>query len=126
MCGPAERPGRTRSHPRGPITDTQAEGLPTTPLDAPRDEAARDTPILTWPSGAHAKVAYVQSHVTEVGKSGYNDHFKFDYIQEHGVIEVLRPILRDMKLAVIPSPAEEVLEFALSGRQPIGRKLRGK
>ncbi len=55
------------------------------------------------PKGLWAKIAYVQHHVEHVEKSGTVAFGKtnYSYMQEHGLIEVLRPLLREVGLAVV-------------------------
>lgn len=57
------------------------------------------------PIGAAAKLAYVQTHISNVEKTGQNTHHNYAYMQEHGLIDLLRPYLRLLNCAVVPSPA---------------------
>lgn len=56
-------------------------------------------------SSLAAKLSYIQGHVANVEKSGWNEHHKFKFVQEHGMFEVLRPLLRECNVAVVISPA---------------------
>jgi ERF superfamily len=72
------------------------------------------------PKGAAAKLAYIQTHIANPDKTGRNDFHKFDYIQEHGLIELLRPMLRELHCAVVPSPAAHEVRIE-DGKTPKGR-----
>jgi hypothetical protein len=56
-------------------------------------------------SSVQAKVAWVQQHVQNVEKTGTVSFGKTNYshMQEHGLIEVLRPLLREVGLCVTPN-----------------------
>lgn len=58
------------------------------------------------PRGAHAKLAYIQTHIRNVEKTGVNTHHQYNYFQEHGLMDLLRPLLRELRCAVIESPGE--------------------
>lgn len=59
----------------------------------------------TWtPKGAAAKLAYIQTHISDVEKTGVNTHHGYNYFQEHGLLNLLRPLLRQLHCAVVPSP----------------------
>lgn len=61
---------------------------------------------MNWqPKGAAAKLAYIQSNIANPDKTGHNAFHKFDYVQEHGIIELLRPLLKELHCSVVPSPA---------------------
>lgn len=56
------------------------------------------------PTGAAAKLAYIQTHIRNVEKTGRNEHHKYNYFQEHGLLDLLRPMLRTLHCAIVPSP----------------------
>jgi hypothetical protein len=64
--------------------------------------------MLAKPKGAAAKLAYIQTHLSNVEKTGRNEHHKYNYMQEHGLIDLLRPFLRAMNCSVVLSPANDV------------------
>jgi hypothetical protein len=53
-------------------------------------------------AGLHAKIAWVQQHVGHVDKSGRLEFgsTKYNYMQEHGLINVLRPLWRIAGISV--------------------------
>lgn len=60
------------------------------------------------PIGAPAKLAYIQTHLSNVEKTGRNDHHKYNYMQEHGLIDLLRPYLRQLNCTIVVSPANRL------------------
>lgn len=76
----------------------------TTPKPAAADNAA-DLVAGDWtPKGAPAKLAFIQTHITNVEKTGRNTHHNYDYFQEHGLLDLIRPLLRELRCAIVPSP----------------------
>jgi hypothetical protein len=63
----------------------------------PTTKAAEAAEQLARPVGALAKLHVIQTTVERVGKTGRNDHQKFDYMQEHGIIGVLRQLQIDLR-----------------------------
>lgn len=55
------------------------------------------------PEGAAAKLAYIQSKMRVVLKTGKNEHQKFDYMQEHALIALLQPFQDELHVAVVDS-----------------------
>ena len=59
-------------------------------------ESAKAKVIPTPPKlvGGHAKLAWIQAHLTSnVAKTGRNTHHNYDYFQEHGVLDLVKPFL---------------------------------
>lgn len=52
------------------------------------------------PKGASAKLAYIQAHIDYVPKTGKNTHMKFDYFQEHGILALVRPFQRELRVLI--------------------------
>lgn len=71
--------------------------------------AAPDTD--KWvPTGASAKLAFIQAHIGYVKKTGTNSHMKFDYFQEHGILELVRQFQRDLHVLIHTTfPTEPVV-----------------
>lgn len=70
----------------------------------PKDAPVAVAPAEEWvPKGAAAKLAYIQAHIDYVPKTGRNDHQKFDYFQEHGILALLRPFQRKLRVAILTS-----------------------
>lgn len=78
------------------------------PAEKTADEAAAEALAEAgWtPIGAPAKLAFIQTHLTYVEKTGRNTHHNYDYFQEHGLIDLLRPLLRQLHCAIVASPAQ--------------------
>jgi hypothetical protein len=62
----------------------------------PPSTAAKAAEQLARPVGAFAKLRVIQTEVEHVGKTGRNDHQKFDYMQEHGILGVLRALQAEL------------------------------
>jgi ERF superfamily len=59
-------------------------------------ESAKASTIPTPPKlvGGAAKLAWIQQHLTtNVIKTGRNEHHRYDYFQEHGILDLLKPFL---------------------------------
>jgi hypothetical protein len=72
----------------------------------PKPEPAAEPPAAPTNElrGAAAKLGYIQGHITNVEKTGWNDHHKYNYFQEHGLLNLLRPLLRELRCTIEPSP----------------------
>lgn len=55
------------------------------------------------PEGAAAKLAYIQSKMRVVIKTGTNTHQKFDYVQEHALLALLQPFQDELRVAIVDS-----------------------
>ena len=82
--------------------------MATTPQTAskPKEATAKPTPAVVpepvWePKGAAAKLAYIQAHIDYVPKTGTNTHQNFDYFEEHGILALLRPFQRQLRVSII-------------------------
>lgn len=75
------------------------------PKAAPKTEKEDALAPFVKPIGAAAKLAYIQTHISNVEKTGQNTHHNYAYMQEHGLIDLLRPFLRLVNCAIVPSPA---------------------
>lgn len=64
-------------------------------------------PQPSRPKGVWAKLAYVQTHIASVQKTGQAPAGAggFKYVQEHKILELLRPLLREVGAAVVVEPA---------------------
>lgn len=58
------------------------------------------------PVGAAAKLAYIQTHIRNVDKTGVNTHHGYNYFQEHGLLDLIRPLMRELHCAIVPSPGQ--------------------
>lgn len=68
------------------------------PTEVPAVESENSS---SWqPKGAAAKLAYIQAHIDYVPKTGRNDHQKFDYFQEHGILALVRPFQRQLRVLI--------------------------
>jgi hypothetical protein len=77
------------------------------PTEAERIEAEMVAVAEGWePEGAAAKLAYIQTHIRNVEKTGVNQHHGYNYFQEHGLMDLLRPMLRELRCALVASPGE--------------------
>lgn len=58
--------------------------------------------------GLWAKIAWVQAHVGQVEKTGQMAHgnVRYAFMQEHGLINVIRPLCRIAGLAIVPGLME--------------------
>ena len=60
-------------------------------------------PVEYRPEGAAAKLAYIQSRMRVVTKTGQNTHQNFTYFQEHGLLALLQPFQEELHVAILDS-----------------------
>lgn len=60
-------------------------------------------PAAKTPTGAAAKLAYIQQRVQNVDKTGEVSFGKtrYKHMQEHGLLEVLKPLIREVNAAIV-------------------------
>ena len=83
-----------------------ASAAPPQEPETPESDVATDvvTESDYQPQGASAKLSFIQSHITFVEKTGRNTHHNYDYFQEHGLLNIIRPWLRALHCSIEPSP----------------------
>lgn len=64
------------------------------------DPKSVEAPVEYRPEGADAKLAYIQSKMRVVMKTGQNTHQKFSYFQEHGLLALLQPFQEELHVAI--------------------------
>src|SRR5512146_520959 len=96
---------------RGAATRRSAPTPEKSPLDRVRaelaehdielhSEAFRNQPLV-------AKLAAVMGMVGYVPKTGYNDFFRYKYVQESDLVGVIRPLLANAGIMIIPDVIRE-------------------
>lgn len=58
----------------------------------------------------HAKLAKAMSLMPKIPKSGFNAHFKYDYVQESDILDALRKVLPEVGLSTYVSVTESNVE----------------
>lgn len=81
--------------------------------------------------GVWAKIAWVQHRVEHVEKTGTVSFGKtsFSHMQEHGLIQVLRPLLRQVGLAVVFDAPEYAIngnQYVITGRLEVSDPVSGE
>lgn len=88
-----------------PKTTRRPAGGKQTPKQAKAAESQRAKVIPTPPKlkGGAAKLAWVQQHITtNVVKTGRNEHHKYDYFQEHGILDIIKPFMEKVGIGYVP------------------------
>jgi len=59
----------------------------------------------------HAKLAKAMSLIPKIPKSGFNQHFKYSYVQESDILDALRDVLPEVGLSTYVSVTESNVEI---------------
>ena len=58
--------------------------------------------------GVYAKIAKVMAAVDRIPKNGRNDFHKYNYVTEADLVDVIRPLMAEIGLILIPSQGERI------------------